>query len=107
MVWQGWARRGSARRGIGWFGTARRGTVRRGIAGFGPARHGAARRGLARRGEARIMTKGNRITINFSIEAVDWLNVEAKRRGLSVSELIRRIVDELRGDTILNRVKSA
>lgn len=48
-----------------------------------------------------MSTKTNRITINFSDGATDWLNAEARRRNLSVSELIRRIVDELRGDFVL------
>jgi hypothetical protein len=54
-----------------------------------------------------MTTKTSRITINFSDAATQWLNQEATRRNLSISELIRRIVDELRGDFVLKDSKKA
>jgi predicted DNA-binding ribbon-helix-helix protein len=51
--------------------------------------------------------KTARVTINFSDSAMEWLNQEATRRNLSVSELIRRIIDELRGDFVLVSSKKA
>jgi hypothetical protein len=79
------------------------------MAGRGLAAPGVVRLSRAELSEAwrsgalqgKDMTKTNRITVNFSEGATEWLNQEAKRRNLSVSELIRRIVDELRGDTII------
>ena len=36
-------------------------------------------------------------TITFSQEQIDWLNKTAVERSTSVSEIIRRLVDETRG----------
>ena len=36
-------------------------------------------------------------TITFSAEQIDWLNSTAVARSTSVSEIIRRLVDETRG----------
>ena len=44
-----------------------------------------------------------RITIVFSDEAAEWLNAQATRRSISVSDLLRRIVDEVRGAYIVPR----
>jgi hypothetical protein len=38
-----------------------------------------------------------RVTITLSLEAADWLNDQARQRAISMSELVRRIVDEVRG----------
>jgi hypothetical protein len=43
----------------------------------------------------------NRITVNFSEEAVDWLASEAALRSTSIADLIRRIVDETRGAFVI------
>jgi hypothetical protein len=44
-----------------------------------------------------------RITIIFSEEAAEWLNAQAIRRSITVSDLLRRIVDEVRGAYIVPR----
>ena len=36
-------------------------------------------------------------TITFSQEQIDWLNDIAKQRSTSVSDIIRRLIDETRG----------
>ena len=36
-------------------------------------------------------------TISFTPQQWEWLEQEAKRLGISLAELIRRIVDEKRG----------
>jgi hypothetical protein len=41
-----------------------------------------------------------RITVTFSAEAVSWLEQEADRRAITMAEMVRRIVDEMRGDRI-------
>jgi hypothetical protein len=41
-----------------------------------------------------------RLTITFSRPALRWLNAEAKTRAITVTELMRRLVDEARGDVI-------
>jgi hypothetical protein len=38
-----------------------------------------------------------RFSVNFSKETVAWLDEQSKKHNVSVSELIRRIVDETRG----------
>jgi hypothetical protein len=38
-----------------------------------------------------------KLLIGISVPAVTWLRKEAARLGISVSELVRRIVDEKRG----------
>ena len=40
---------------------------------------------------------GNRITVYFSSEQVEWLNEIALARSTSVSDILRRLVDETRG----------
>jgi hypothetical protein len=44
-----------------------------------------------------------RLTVSFSIGAGEWLEAEAAKRGISVSEIVRRLVDEVRGASILKR----
>jgi hypothetical protein len=39
-----------------------------------------------------------RLSITFSEEAHAWLEKEATRRAISIGEIVRRIVDEIRGD---------
>ena len=36
-------------------------------------------------------------TITFSQEQIDWLNQTAEERSSSVSDIIRRLIDETRG----------
>ena len=50
----------------------------------------------------RHMPNKNRITVNFSDAAVAWLLEEAGLRSTSVADLIRRIVDETRGDFLVH-----
>jgi hypothetical protein len=38
----------------------------------------------------------NQISISFSPPQLKWLRAEAKRLGLTISELVRRILDEKR-----------
>jgi hypothetical protein len=38
----------------------------------------------------------NRITVSFPQGALAWLRKEAKRLGITVGELLRRIVDDVR-----------
>jgi len=42
-----------------------------------------------------------RVNLLLSGEAVQWLESEAKRRAITVSEMIRRIVDEARDSYIV------
>ena len=67
----------------------------------GKACNGVARPGSARQGKARFMsTHGVRVpkvTVSFAPEQVDWLNVIARRHSTSVSDIIRRLIDETRG----------
>jgi hypothetical protein len=44
--------------------------------------------------------ESQRITITFSAQAMKWIDVESKRRAISMSEFVRRLVDETRGDYI-------
>jgi hypothetical protein len=37
--------------------------------------------------------------ISFTEPQVQWLEAEAKRLGISVAELVRRIIDQARGAT--------
>jgi len=39
----------------------------------------------------------DKVTVTFSREQVDWLNAIAERRSTSVSDIIRRLIDETRG----------
>jgi hypothetical protein len=39
----------------------------------------------------------NRVTFNVSEEQLEWLNDLAGRRGISVSDIMRRLIDETRG----------
>jgi len=43
------------------------------------------------------MTATPRITVTMSEPSLAWLNAEAARLGITVSELLRRIVDRERG----------
>jgi hypothetical protein len=38
-----------------------------------------------------------KVTLTFSREQVAWLNRIARRRSTSVSDIIRRLIDETRG----------
>lgn len=38
-----------------------------------------------------------KVTVTFSHEQIDWLNWAADMRRTSVSEIIRRLIDETRG----------
>ena len=38
-----------------------------------------------------------KVTVTFSDEQIEWLNVVAKQRSTSVSDIIRRLIDETRG----------
>jgi hypothetical protein len=42
-----------------------------------------------------------RLTIGFSDDQMLWLHQEASRRAIPVSDVIRRIIDELRGDSFI------
>jgi hypothetical protein len=42
-----------------------------------------------------------RISITFSADAVAWLEQEAHKRATSLADLVRRTVDEARGDYIV------
>ena len=44
-----------------------------------------------------------RLSVSFSPEAVAWLTREADRRAISLTEIVRRIVDEARGEYITPR----
>ncbi len=44
-----------------------------------------------------------RLSITFSGEAMVWLEREAARRAISITEMVRRIVDETRGDFVVPR----
>ena len=39
----------------------------------------------------------DRVTVNVSEEQIVWLNDLAKQRATSVSDIIRRLIDETRG----------
>ena len=39
----------------------------------------------------------HKVTIKFSEAQIGWLNASAKQRNVSVSDIIRRLVDETRG----------
>jgi predicted CopG family antitoxin len=38
-----------------------------------------------------------KVTVTFSNEQIEWLNEIAERRSTSVSDIIRRLIDETRG----------
>jgi hypothetical protein len=38
-----------------------------------------------------------KVTVTFSPEQVEWLNWIAEQRSTSVSDIIRRLIDETRG----------
>ena len=42
--------------------------------------------------------EATRLSITFSAEAHAWLDKEADRRAISIGEMVRRIIDEIRGD---------
>jgi hypothetical protein len=42
-------------------------------------------------------TSSDRITLNVSPEQQQWLNDTARHRSTSVSEVLRRLIDETRG----------
>jgi hypothetical protein len=50
----------------------------------------------------KVGDKVKRLTVSFSIGAGEWLEEEAAKRGISVSEIVRRMVDEVRGAAIIN-----
>ncbi len=39
----------------------------------------------------------DRVTVNVSPDQIDWLNGIASERATSVSDIIRRLIDETRG----------
>ena len=39
----------------------------------------------------------DKVTVTFSREQIDWLNGIARKRSSSVSDIIRRLIDETRG----------
>jgi hypothetical protein len=41
--------------------------------------------------------RADRVTLSVSEEQQEWLNGLAQRRGVSVSEILRRLIDETRG----------
>jgi len=41
-----------------------------------------------------------RLSVSFSDEALAWLERESTKRAITISDLIRRLVDEVRGDRI-------
>jgi hypothetical protein len=43
------------------------------------------------------MADTQRLTVTFTAPQLAWLKVEAKRLGVTVSDLVRRIIDEHRG----------
>jgi Ribbon-helix-helix protein, copG family len=44
-----------------------------------------------------IGTEADRVTVNISPDQAAWLNHEAKTRSTSVSDILRRLIDETRG----------
>ena len=38
-----------------------------------------------------------KVTVTFSQEQIEWLNQTASERATSVSDIIRRLIDETRG----------
>jgi hypothetical protein len=44
-----------------------------------------------------------RVTITFSVAALAWLENEADQYAVSITELLRRLVDETRGAHIVRR----
>lgn len=98
MAWRGKARRGRARRSG--LGAARRGWAVK-------ARLGMARRGRAGRGGQTPLTRptvvhnvttmqGHRQSLTLTQPQRDFLSAEAARLGVTVSEVVRRIVDQYR-----------
>jgi hypothetical protein len=45
--------------------------------------------------------RADRITVSVSAEQQEWLNSLAERRGISVSDILRRLIDETRGAYII------
>lgn len=41
--------------------------------------------------------RADRVTLSISAEQQEWLNDLADRRGVSVSDILRRLIDETRG----------
>ena len=41
--------------------------------------------------------RADRVTLSVSTEQQEWLNDLADRRGVSVSDILRRLIDETRG----------
>ena len=41
--------------------------------------------------------RADRVTLSVSAEQQTWLNDLAERRGVSVSDILRRLIDETRG----------
>ena len=41
--------------------------------------------------------RADRVTLSISAEQQEWLNTLADRRGVSVSDILRRLIDETRG----------
>ena len=41
--------------------------------------------------------RADRVTLSISAEQQEWLNALADRRGVSVSDILRRLIDETRG----------
>ena len=50
----------------------------------------------------RSTAQATRYSVSFSPNATEWLVTEATRRGIGVTEVIRRIIDEVRRDYILD-----
>lgn len=46
----------------------------------------------------RHMSNTNRLCVNLSDPQAAWLREEAERLGISVAELLRRIIDKQRGE---------
>ena len=44
-----------------------------------------------------------KVTVTFSREQIDWLNAIAVERSTSVSDIIRRLIDETRGAYLTSR----
>jgi len=48
-----------------------------------------------------------KVTVTFSTEQIEWLNDIAKQRSTSVSDIIRRLIDETRGAYLTPRRRAA
>lgn len=54
-------------------------------------------------GRRPVAEESVRVGVSLRPAAAEWLNTEAERRGITMTDVIRRLIDEARRDYILRK----